>query len=199
MYVVVDTFKFSTTVVTALENEDIHRVMSARTLEELSELDVPIGGDHTPKSPIGNNPLEFHQADFETDVVGLTSDNGAAAVHHILDNGGFEVVLGCPRNLSAVSNYITEQEKDFIIVPANSHGEPVIEDYVASVAISEISNRNDYSRSELAVIERKMSKSLDKDHFDSKVSDFCKNVDESDIVPYTTDGEFRSRRELQDP
>lgn len=191
LYVVVDTFRFSTTVTVALENEDISRVNTQETYEELLEYDIPSGGDHTPDSVVENYPSAFHERDFDQETVGLTSDNGATAVHHILKNGGNKVVLGCPRNFLAVSEYAKSQESRIVIFPANAHEAPVIEDYVGSVLILEAIRGREYSESDISDIESRLLQSLERSHDDLEVAEFCCRTNRTQIVPYTENGVFR--------
>lgn len=187
----VDSIRFSTTVTVALENEDISRVNTEETYEELLEYDVPSGGDHTPDSVVENYPSAFHGEDFDQETVGLTSDNGATAVHHILKNGGNKVVLGCPRNFLAVSEYAKSQDSEVVIFPANSHGVPVIEDYVGSVLILEAIRGREYSESDISEIESRLSQSLQRSHDNLEVAEFCSRSNRTETVPYTEDGVFR--------
>lgn len=188
LFVVVDTFAFSTTVTTALGNDSIGSVQTTKRSEELDKYDFPVGGESRFDSEIMNSPLVFTDRNFETDRVGLTSDNGAWRVHQLLERGAETVVLGCLRNGRSLGTRLEEDDRDTYIVPADSGEVPVIEDYLASVIISNLSRGYNYDETEVETIREKASNCMGSENSDR--SRFCLEYDKTDVIPITTDGIF---------
>jgi phosphosulfolactate phosphohydrolase-like enzyme len=201
IYVVVDTYKFSTTVTTALEN-GINEVYCTRNEDELEQYenmsDILAGGEvpRRKNQPVGNAPTLFDENQFEVEKVALTSDNGARRVWQLLDNGAENIILGCARNYDAVGQYLRDIE-NFVIVPADAGNTPRFEDYISSIMIQNVAEGVDYSESkENTHMEkirwgRKDSESIDP----PKIGiDFCLDSGSSNTVP-EWNGEFFRRVE----
>lgn len=190
LFVVVDTYAFSTTVTTALENDTLNSVHTAKDIEELEEYDFPVGGEERLDSRVMNSPVAFTDAEFESDTVGLTSDNGAKRVHQLLEKGAETVALGCLRNAEEIGLKLREDERDVYVVPADRHGEPVIEDYFASMLISNIARGYNYNEDEIETVKSKAENCMNPEHRSDRL-EFCLKVNETDTVPITTNGVFR--------
>ena len=191
IYVVVDTFAFSTTVTTALDNTSIDAVHTEMNFQELKEKSFPTGGEDPIDSPVMNSPLPFKNTKYESDKVGLTSDNGAKRVHQLLNKGANAVALGCLRNAVSVGMKLREDDRDAYIVNADSHNTPVIEDYFTSTIISNISRGYDYNEDEIESIREKGRSCMDTDQRSDRL-EFCLEFDKTDTIPLTNNGVFTS-------
>lgn len=189
VYVVVDTFVFSTTVTTALDNSSIDAVHTEMDIEQLKGKSFPTGGEEPLDSSVMNSPLPFENTEYESDKVGLTSDNGAKRVHQLLNKGADSIALGCLRNAVSVGMKLRDDDRDAYIVPADSHNTPVIEDYFVSMIISNISRGYNYNENEIETIREKGRDCMDPDHRSDRL-EFCLEFDKTDTVPLTDDGVF---------
>lgn len=189
VYVVVDTYKFSTTVTTALENE-IEEVYCTRTQEELQEYadkeSFLIGGEEPSdnNNSVGNSPRLFRD-NLPVEKVAITSDNGAKRVHQLIDNGATNIILGCARNYKTVGNYL-QNEDEVVVIPADAHRIPRFEDYISSIMIRNVADGNSISKKEEdmhmdKVIEgRKDSETID---YPADEIEFCLDSDSSEVIP----------------
>lgn len=140
-YVVVDTFKFSTTVTVAL-GCGIDKVYCEQTADELDPYrhrdDFLAGGEMTNgiDEPIGNSPTLIRQ-ELPVRKIALTSDNGARRTHELANHGAQNIVLGCLRNAGAVARHL-ERADEWVLVPADSDGAAQFEDYLAALLISNL-------------------------------------------------------------
>lgn len=196
IYVVVDTYKFSTTVTTALEN-DVEKVYCTRTqedLQEYAEKESFLVGGETPSennNPVGNSPRLLRE-DLPVQKVAITSDNGAKRVHQLIDNGATNIILGCARNYKTVGKYLQNIE-DVVIIPADAHRVPRFEDYISSIMIRNVSDGYSMSKKEEdmhmdKVIEgRKDSKTVD---YPADEIEFCLDSDSSEVIPVWNGNSF---------
>lgn len=143
-YVVIDTYKFSTTVTVALAGgiDTVHCEPTNSELEPYRNRDDFLAGGEVKNSTddsIGNSPRLVRQHDENVDKIALTSENGAKRTYQLAENGAQNIILGCLRNADAVAEYLLETDA-WTLVPADSFGAPRFEDYMAAVLITNLTN-----------------------------------------------------------
>lgn len=189
VYVVVDTYKFSTTVTTALENnvEEVYCTRTQEELQEYAEKESFLVGGETPSennNPVGNSPKLFRD-DLPVEKVAITSDNGAKRVHQLIDNGATNIMLGCARNYKVVGRYLRDVD-DVVVITADAHKIPRFEDYISSIMIRNVSDGYSMSRKEedmhmdKIIRGRKDSETVD---YPTDEIEFCLDSDSSEVIP----------------
>lgn len=132
--VVIDVFRFTTTVLTALE-AGIERFFPVTDVEEAWALkgaqpNYLLAGERQalriPGFDFGNSPLEHYGKEYSGGDLVCTTTNGTAAIHGA--KGSREVVLACLRSAQAVAEYVLEQGNDVILLPAGLKGTFSLED-----------------------------------------------------------------------
>lgn len=66
----------------------------------------------------GNSPLEYTRSFIENKILVLTTTNGTKLLHMALANGAEDIVTGAFPNLSAVCNYLIQQNKKVVLACA---------------------------------------------------------------------------------
>ncbi|MBC7936823.1 MAG: 2-phosphosulfolactate phosphatase [Rhizobacter sp.] len=92
----------------------------------------------------GNSPFEYPAEFITGKTLVLTTTNGTKLLHMALDKGAPEVITGSFPNLSAVTNYLLQQQKNVVLACAAWKDKINIEDTLfAGAVINTI--KNDFS------------------------------------------------------
>jgi len=119
--VVIDVFRATSTMATALYN-GAHKIIPVDAVDKCINI-----GKATPNSITagerdgkvieglqhGNSPAEYPRTFIEGKTLVLTTTNGTKLLHMALNNGASTVITGSFPNLSAVCNYLMQQQKMF--------------------------------------------------------------------------------------
>lgn len=158
--VVIDVFRFTTTVLTALE-AGMDRFFPVTDVEEAwavkkNQPGCFLGGERwalkIPGFDFGNSPLEHYGRSYSGGELVCTTTNGTRAIHAA--QGSAEVVLACLRSAEAVAEYVLAKGRDVIMLPAGLHGSFSLEDtWCAGLILSLLrpSELGDGARSALLV------------------------------------------------
>lgn len=138
-YVIVDVYRFSTSVVALLE-AGATGVVPAGSPAAVREYkretpEAVVGGEPYQSDPLfglSNSPTEIADADVEGRPTCLYSENGARAVERVADAG--PVYVGTSWNLSAVADAVRD-EPSVRIVATGADGEVRYEDTTVAYAI----------------------------------------------------------------
>jgi 2-phosphosulfolactate phosphatase len=121
--VIIDVFRATTTIATALYN-GAARVIPVAEVEECKRLGNQIAGSITAGEregrviqglQYGNSPAEYPREFIENKTLVLTTTNGTKLLHMAFAKGCAEVVTGSFVNLSAVCNYLLSQNKNVVL------------------------------------------------------------------------------------
>lgn len=121
--VIIDVFRATTTVATALYN-GAKRVIPVAEVEECKRLGNRIFGSVTAGEregkvieglQYGNSPAEYPREFIEGKTLVLTTTNGTKLLHMALAKGSAEIVTGSFVNLSAVCDYLISENKNVIL------------------------------------------------------------------------------------
>lgn len=132
--IVIDIFRFTTTVLTALE-AGIDRFYPVAEVEEawaLKEADpqLRLAGERQslkiPGFDFGNSPLEHYGRSYAGGDLACSTTNGTRAIHAATK--AKEVVLASLRSANAVAAYVRDCGRDVVIFPAGLEGKFSLED-----------------------------------------------------------------------
>ena len=121
--VIIDVFRATTTIATALYN-GAARVIPVAEVEECKRLGNEIIGSITAGEregkvieglQYGNSPTEYPRKFIEDKTLVLTTTNGTKLLHMAFAKGCAQVVTGSFANLSAVCDYLIAQDKNVIL------------------------------------------------------------------------------------
>ncbi len=121
--VIIDVFRATTTIATALYN-GASRVIPVAEVEECKRLGNIIRGSITAGErdgkvieglQYGNSPTEYPREFIENKTLVLTTTNGTKLLHLAFAKGCSEVITGSFVNLSAVCDYLINQDKNIIL------------------------------------------------------------------------------------
>jgi len=133
--VVIDIFRATSTIVTALAN-GARSVIPVSSVDEARRLKangfliagekngIPIDG-----FDFGNSPLDFINVEKikNKDIV-ITTTNGTQAIQVAKDKG--QIIIGSFLNLNAVADYVLQQNKDLVLLCAGWKNKFNLEDFV---------------------------------------------------------------------
>jgi 2-phosphosulfolactate phosphatase len=141
IYVIIDVFRFSTSVITFLE-EGARHVTAAQTLAEAREYkrqnaEAMVGGEpHNSDDlfEVMNSPTHIRETDVRDKPVCLFSENGAWTVERT--RHGNDVYIATSWNLTAVSDHLSDREdEDIYLVATGANDEVRYEDLSVAVAL----------------------------------------------------------------
>ncbi|HWB27298.1 MAG TPA: 2-phosphosulfolactate phosphatase [Chitinophagaceae bacterium] len=120
--VIIDVFRATSTITTALHN-GAEKVIPVASVEECMAIGEKLqaitagerDGKVIPGLQYGNSPAEYPRDFIEGKTLVLTTTNGTRLLHMALDNGADEVITGSFPNLSAVCNHLVQQNKNVIL------------------------------------------------------------------------------------
>ena len=143
--VVIDVFRFTTTVLTALE-AGLDRFYPVAEVEEawaLKEANprVKLAGERQslkiPGFDFGNSPLEHYGKSYSGGDLVCSTTNGTRAIQAA--KGAEEVVLASLRSAEAVAAYLRRSAGEIVILPAGVDGKFSLEDtWCAGLILSEL-------------------------------------------------------------
>ncbi len=141
--VVVDIFRATSCMVSGLANgiESITPVAELDACKELMDQGyigaAERGGQKVDGFDIGNSPFSYMADEMKGKKIAVTTTNGTLAIQKSLVAD--EIIIGAFLNLSAVTNYLRDCNKDIIIHCAGWKGTPNLEDTAfAGAAIDQL-------------------------------------------------------------
>lgn len=194
-YVVVDAYRFSTSVLTLLAG-GATRVRPAETLataREYADREGWVAGgephDEDPAFAVSNSPTRIAETDVAGTAVCLYSINGAQAVAALADR---EVYLGTTLNARAVARAAGSHDR-VAVVAVGSGGDPAAEDLVAASLVGRYLREGELPDHELEVSRCALA-GIDlpagKDGKDATDARRLEDIDASTVVPRLVDGAF---------
>lgn len=132
--VVIDVFRFTTTILTALE-AGMERFFPVDGVEEALSLkkshpELLLAGERNalqvPGFDFGNSPLEHYGKNYAGGELVFSTTNGTKAVQAA--RGADAVVLACLRSAQAVADYLKGPGGDVLFLPAGLEGKFSLED-----------------------------------------------------------------------
>lgn len=139
--VVVDIFRASSTIVTALSNgvESIIPVEDLEVCRAYKKQGLLIAGERNGKKAqgfdLGNSPLAYLNNQFQGAKIAMTTTNGTLALSKAKKHAG-EILIGSFLNLTATVNYIKASKRDVMVLCAGWKGKFNIEDALYAGALS---------------------------------------------------------------
>ncbi len=132
--VVIDVFRATSTMVTALHNGCSQIIPVARLSEALSTAarlkNVRLAGERQTQKPahfdFGNSPLEFTSSAVAGKTIVLTTTNGTKALRSI--HNASAVLLAAFLNIEAVAHHLQQQTRDVLFYCAGNNGRFSLED-----------------------------------------------------------------------
>ncbi|OHX66134.1 2-phosphosulfolactate phosphatase [Flammeovirga pacifica] len=101
------------------------------------------GGIKVEEFTIGNSPYEHMEEAYHGKSICMTTTNGTVAIDAAKKTAD-QVVIGALLNVTAVADYIKQQEKDIIIICAGWKGNPSLEDTLfAGALIHQLKHRSE--------------------------------------------------------
>lgn len=214
--VVVDILRATSCMTTGLAH-GIKSIKPFANLEECREMKTAgyyIAGERNGQKlddfDLGNSPFDYMQDDLQGKNVAVTTTNGTVAIEKA--SGASQIIIGSFLNLSAVSNYLKEQNLDVLILCAGWKGKVNMEDSLFAGALVE-RLQNDFlnacdapllalSTFQAAnhdllnlVLNSSHAKRLKKLNINDDI-EFCLKFDEYDVVPVLNNGEIVALKEL---
>lgn len=139
--VVVDIFRASSTMVTALSN-GIERIKPLKELEECrgyKNLDWLIAGERDGRQAegfdLGNSPLAFLNNALAGKKLAMTTTNGTRAIS-LAEKDSHEILIGAFLNLQATVDYLKTTTEDVLVLCAGWKGKFNLEDSLYAGALS---------------------------------------------------------------
>jgi len=120
--VIIDVFRATSTIATALYN-GAARIIPVDAVDKCIEIGKKTGGITAGERDgkviegleYGNSPAEYPRSFIEQKTLVLTTTNGTKLLHMALNAGADEVITGSFPNLSAVCDYLVQQNKHVIL------------------------------------------------------------------------------------
>lgn len=138
--VVIDIFRATTTMVTALAN-GVQSITPVATLEECQELQkqgyltaAERGGEKPVGFDLGNSPLNYKKQDYSGRRLAMTTSNGTLAITRA--KTADEIIIGAFINISAVVQYLQVQTNDILLLCAGWKGRVNSEDSLFAGALA---------------------------------------------------------------
>ena len=140
--VVIDVFRATTTIITALHNNAL-RVIPVDTIEKTISIGnttngITAGereGKIIPGLKFGNSSVEFTKEVVENKTLVMTTTNGTKLISKLTEKANIEIIAGAFINLSAVCDYLLNQDKSVFLICAGWKGMVNLEDSVFAGAI----------------------------------------------------------------
>ncbi|EAY30018.1 2-phosphosulfolactate phosphatase [Microscilla marina] len=140
--VVIDVFRATTTMVSALAN-GISRITPVATLKECSALKEKgylTAAERNGKKPggfdLGNSPLNYLKHDYSGQQLAMTTSNGTLAITKSI--AAHEIIIGAFINMSAVVAYLRAQSQDILLLCAGWKGRINTEDSLFAGAVAHL-------------------------------------------------------------
>ncbi len=148
--IVVDIFRASTTICTALDNgaKSILPVATIKEAKEYKKKGYLVGAERNVKrcsfADFGNSPFEYTSKKVEGKDIVLTTTNCTKAIQKAADSS--YLIIGSFPNITAVTNFCLEKQKDVLILCAGWNNRFDIEDTIFCGALTKkLANKGNYS------------------------------------------------------
>ncbi|HMO62305.1 MAG TPA: 2-phosphosulfolactate phosphatase [Ferruginibacter sp.] len=146
--VIIDVLRATSTIATALYNGARHIIPVDSVAECIrigKQIDGITAGERDGKVAEGlvhgNSPFEYYPEFIKDKVLVLTTTNGTRLLHMALDKGAKQIITGSFPNLSAVCDYLVQQNQPVLLGCAAWKDRVNIEDTLfAGAVINRISN-----------------------------------------------------------
>lgn len=162
--VVIDILRATTSICTAVNN-GAKAIIPVKTIEEAKEYKdngFLVAGerieDTFPFADWGNSALEFTRQRVEGNEIVHSTTNGTVAIALAKESNPSKIVIGAFSNLSALSNYLSEQENDVQLFCSGWNNTVSLEDMTFAGALADrllqsgkFENKNDSTHSAIAV------------------------------------------------
>lgn len=162
--VVIDILRATTSICTAVNN-GAKAIIPVKTIEEAKEYKdngFLVAGERIentfPFADWGNSALEFTRQRVEGNEIVHSTTNGTVAIALAKESNPSKIVIGAFSNLSALSNYLSEQGKDVQLFCSGWNNTVSLEDMTFAGALAErllqsgkFENKNDSTHSAIAV------------------------------------------------
>ncbi|MBO5839772.1 MAG: 2-phosphosulfolactate phosphatase [Bacteroidales bacterium] len=162
--VVIDILRATTSICTAVNN-GAKAIIPVKTIEEAKEYKDKgflVAGerieDTFPFADWGNSALEFTRQRVEGNEIVHSTTNGTVAIALAKESNPSKIVIGAFSNLSALSNYLSEQGKDVQLLCSGWNNTVSLEDMTFAGALADrllqsgkFENKNDSTHSAIAV------------------------------------------------
>ncbi len=141
--VVVDIFRATSTMVTALANgvTSIKPVEDLETCRSLADEGYIVSGERNGQKAegfeLGNSPLSYLGGTFEGKRIAMTTTNGTVAIERS-KSGADEIILGAFLNLQATATYLLQKNKSVLIFCAGWKGKFNLEDSLYAGALASL-------------------------------------------------------------
>lgn len=134
LVVVIDVFRATTTIVTAMANgiSEVKPCLEAKQAISLKQKGYLVGGERNgvklKEMDLDNSPLSFLNGKYTNQKLAISTTNGTKAVDVSLT--AEELIIGSFVNITAVVNYILKSELDVLLVCAGWKGKMSTEDFM---------------------------------------------------------------------
>lgn len=138
--VVVDIFRATSTMITALANgvKSIMPIADLETCRNMSNEGFVIAGERNgflaEGFELGNSPLAYLNGKYAGKKIAMTTTNGTLAIEKS-KSGSNEILIGAFLNLEATANYLALQDQDILIHCAGWKGKFNLEDSLYAGAL----------------------------------------------------------------
>lgn len=207
--VVVDIFRATTTMVTALANR-VDSILPLSGLEECRSMTSKgfiIAGERNGQTAegfmLGNSPLSYVNEAYANKKIAMTTTNGTLTIEKS-KQGSSEILVGAFINLQATIDFLRDKDEDILIHCAGWKGKFNLEDSLYAGALVEgLNESHDYDcdgaiatrslylqhRNNLNAFLQQAShaKRLQNHNIEADI-DFCLTLDKYDIVVKVVDG-----------
>lgn len=139
--IIVDVLRATSTICTALDNgaKAVIPVAKVEDIKQYQGSGYIIAGERDGiklnEADLGNSPFNFTREKVEGKTIVITTTNGTQAVE--IANGADDIIIGSFLNLNAIGNWITEQNKNVIILCAGWKNKFNLEDTLFAGALVE--------------------------------------------------------------
>lgn len=122
IFVIIDVFRATSTIATALYN-GAERIIPVDKVDKCIEIGRKVGGITAGERDgkvieglaHGNSPAEYPRSFIQGKTLVLTTTNGTKLLHMALNSGASEVITGSYPNLSAVCDFLISEKKNVIL------------------------------------------------------------------------------------
>jgi len=150
--VVVDVFRATTSICTAFEHgaKSVVTVAGVKDAPPYREKGYVVAGERDGKiiegADFGNSPFNFSKQNVDGKDIVITTTNGTQAVEIAKQGNPTDIVFGSFLNLRALGNWLTEQNKNIVILCAAWKNKFNLEDSIyAGALVDYLSNSLDFN------------------------------------------------------
>lgn len=151
--IIVDIFRASTTMVTALGN-GARSVIPVSTTEEAETLGNTLGCliaaernvQRCSFAQLGNDPAEYTEELVSGKDIVFTTTNGTRALNIAKEHGVEEILVGAFINLRSTLHYCHQQGRDILVLAAGWKGQMALEDTLYAGALAAFAEKEQIGR-----------------------------------------------------